>query len=54
MKLNRGSTNLDNTVPDHIVIKNQTIFDHGAVYKQPVKSLLFMNKQLNIETKLAF
>lgn len=45
---------LDNTVSDGIFTECQTIFDQGTVYKQPVKSLLFMSKQFNIKTELAF
>lgn len=45
---------LDNRVFDSIFTDYQTIFDHGTVYKQPVKSLLFMSKQFNIKTELAF
>lgn len=53
-KLNRGSVTLNNTVSDGIFTEYQTIFDHGTVYKQPVKSLLFMSEQFNIKTELAF
>lgn len=53
-ELNRVSTTLDNTACDHIFTEYQTVFDHGTVYKRPVKSLLFMSKQFNIKTELAF
>lgn len=53
-KLDRDSVTLDNTVSDGIFTECQTIFDQGTVYKQPVKSLLFMSKQFNIKTELAF